>query len=193
IFSARTRDRMLEIMRDSRLGTHGGLALIFVLVAKVLVVGELLLRDVNPIAALAAACAVGRGMAVLLMYRHRYAREKGLGNLFIGKISLQQTLVTMALAIALATALLGLQGLRAALIALVMLPFAPQPTLASAPYLLASCALQVVYTVLVAKTYQVSDMSQTYPLMRGTAPLLVAAISVLFLGDRLSPLAWLGI
>ena len=35
----------------------------------------------------------------------------------------------------------------------------------------------------------VSDMSQTYPLMRGTAPLLVAAISVLFLGDRLSPLA----
>ncbi len=48
IFSARTRDRMLEIMRDSRLGTHGGLALIFVLVAKVLVVGELLLRDIQP-------------------------------------------------------------------------------------------------------------------------------------------------
>jgi hypothetical protein len=38
---------------------------------------------------------------------------------------------------------------------------------ASADNLLASCALQVVYTVLVAKTYQVSDMSQTYPLMRG--------------------------
>ena len=34
IFSARRRERMLEIMRDSRLGTHGGLALIFVLVAK---------------------------------------------------------------------------------------------------------------------------------------------------------------
>ncbi|MHC0957443.1 EamA family transporter [Klebsiella pneumoniae] len=82
-------------------------------------------------------------------------------------------------------AAIGVSG-SAALIALVMLPFAPQPALVSAPYLLASCALQVVYTVLVAKTYQVSDMSQTYPL-------LVAAISVLFLGDRLSPLAWLGI
>ncbi len=63
---------MLEIMRDSRLGT-GGLALI-VLVAKVLVVGELLLRDIHPIA--------GGGlrrsrMAVLLMYRHRYARKRG--------------------------------------------------------------------------------------------------------------------
>ncbi len=47
----------------------------------------------------------------------------------------------------------------------------------------------VVYTVPVAKTYQVSDMSQTYPLMRGTAPLLVALISVLFLGDSLSSMA----
>ncbi len=51
----------------------------------------------------------------------------------------------------------------------------------------------VVYTVRVAKTYQVSDMSQTYPLMRGTAPLLVALISVLFLGDSLSSLARVGI
>ena len=89
-------------------------------------------------------------------------------------------------------AAIGVSG-SASLIALVLLPFAPQPTLASVPFLAVSCALQVVYTVLVAKTYQVSDMSQTYPLMRGTAPLLVAIISVIFLGDHLSPLAWLGI
>jgi drug/metabolite transporter (DMT)-like permease len=81
----------------------------------------------------------------------------------------------------------------AAAMALVILPFSPQPALASVPYLAISCALQVVYTVLVAKTYQVSDMSQTYPLMRGTAPLLVAMISVIFLGDALSTLAWGGI
>ncbi|ATM07975.1 MULTISPECIES: DMT family transporter [Raoultella] len=89
-------------------------------------------------------------------------------------------------------AAIGVSG-SAALTALVALPFAPQPSLASVPYLVLSSALQVVYTVLVAKTYQVSDMSQTYPLMRGTAPLLVAVISVAFLGDTLSPLAWTGI
>ncbi|WP_174509627.1 EamA family transporter [Klebsiella oxytoca] len=89
-------------------------------------------------------------------------------------------------------AAIGVSG-SAALIAMVVLPFAPQPGLASAPYLVLSSALQVVYTVLVAKTYQVSDMSQTYPLMRGTAPLLVAIISVAVLGDSLSPLAWSGI
>ncbi|WP_044183987.1 DMT family transporter [Phytobacter massiliensis] len=81
----------------------------------------------------------------------------------------------------------------AAAMALVMLPFSPQPALASVPFLAASCVLQVIYTVLVAKTYQVSDMSQTYPLMRGTAPLLVALISVVALGDSLSGLAWTGI
>lgn len=89
-------------------------------------------------------------------------------------------------------AAIGVSG-SAALIAMVALPFVPQPTLSSAPYLVLSSALQVVYTVLVAKTYQVSDMSQTYPLMRGTAPLLVAIISVAVLGDSLSPLAWSGI
>ena len=81
----------------------------------------------------------------------------------------------------------------AAFIALVLLPFSPQPSAACWPFLGVSCALQVVYTVLVAKTYQVSDMSQAYPLMRGTAPLLVALISVLVLGDSLSWLAWSGI
>ena len=107
-------------MRDSRLGTHGGLALIFVLVAKVLVVGELLLRDVQPHRS------AGGGL-------RRRSRDGGTADvspsLCAGKglaicywqISLQQTLTTLAIAIALATALLGLQGLRAALIALVLI------------------------------------------------------------------------
>ncbi len=47
-------------MRDSRLGTHGGLALIFVLLAKVLAVSELALRDTPMLAAIAGACIAGR-------------------------------------------------------------------------------------------------------------------------------------
>ena len=87
---------------------------------------------------------------------------------------------------------IGVTG-SAALIALLLLPFAPAPSSASVPFLIASTILQVIYTVLVAKTYQISDMSQTYPLMRGTAPLLVAIVSVLLLGDHLSAMAWFGI
>lgn len=66
------------------------------------------------LAALAAACAAGRGSAVLLMYRHRYAREEGLGNVFIGKVSGRQTCITLGLAVIVATVLLhGMQGLAA--------------------------------------------------------------------------------
>lgn len=77
---------MLEIMRDSRLGTHGGLALIFVVLAKILVLSELALRGESILASLAAACAVSRGTAALLMYRHRYARKKGLAMCSLAKL-----------------------------------------------------------------------------------------------------------
>lgn len=96
IFSARTREKMLEIMRDSRLGTHGGLALIFVLFAKVLLVSELSLRGNNMLGVLAGASVAGRAACVMLMYRQKYARESGMGNLFIGKVSGMQTAVTLA-------------------------------------------------------------------------------------------------
>ena len=36
-------------------------------------------------------------------------------------------------------------------------------------------------------------MSQAYPLMRGTAPLLVALVSRFWLGEHLSPAAWAGV
>jgi adenosylcobinamide-GDP ribazoletransferase len=116
VFSARTRERMLEIMRDSRLGTHGGLALVFVLVAKILVISELSLRGLSVPAALGAACAAGRGCAVVMMYGHRYAREEGLGNLFIGKVTFRQALITLALALAVAVGLEGTKGLMALII-----------------------------------------------------------------------------
>ncbi|MEJ3965283.1 adenosylcobinamide-GDP ribazoletransferase [Citrobacter braakii] len=120
IFSARRRERMLEIMRDSRLGTHGGLALIFVLLAKVLVVSELALRGTPMLAALAAACVAGRGTAVLLMYRHRYAREEGLGNVFIGKVTGRQTCVTLGFATILAAVLLpSMRGVAALVVTIV--------------------------------------------------------------------------
>lgn len=120
VFSARSRESMLEIMRDSRLGTHGGLALIFVLLAKVLVISELSLRGTPVLAALAAACAVGRGTAVLLMYRHRYAREEGLGNVFIGHVTGTQTCFTLGLAAILAAVLLpGMQGVAALVVTMV--------------------------------------------------------------------------
>ncbi|MFC0228436.1 adenosylcobinamide-GDP ribazoletransferase [Serratia aquatilis] len=97
VFSARSRENMLEIMRDSRLGTNGGLALVFIVLAKVLVVSELALRGLPMLATLMAAGVASRSLVVLLMHRQRYAREgDGLGNIYIGRVNGMQTLLTLA-------------------------------------------------------------------------------------------------
>lgn len=81
----------------------------------------------------------------------------------------------------------------AALIAIVALPFLPVPARASWSYLAVSALLQVGYLVLLVRIYRVVDMSLAYPLMRGSAPLTVAMISTLGLGEALPGLAWIGI
>ncbi|MFL1551672.1 EamA family transporter [Pseudomonas sp. D47] len=81
----------------------------------------------------------------------------------------------------------------ASLIALAAIPFLALPAPESWPFIGASVILQVLYFVLVASTYRIADMSQTYPIMRGTAPLVVATVSVFVLAEPLSAFAWLGI
>jgi drug/metabolite transporter (DMT)-like permease len=73
------------------------------------------------------------------------------------------------------------------------LPFLKAPAAASIPYLIASALLQIAYFLLVARIYQVADMSQAYPLMRGAAPLIVAVATALGREDALSPFAWTGV
>jgi len=81
----------------------------------------------------------------------------------------------------------------AAAIAALSLPFLPRPAPESWPFIASSTLFQIGYFVLVARAYHIADMSLTYPLMRGTAPLLVAVACVAWLGDFLSAHAWLGI
>jgi drug/metabolite transporter (DMT)-like permease len=79
------------------------------------------------------------------------------------------------------------------LLAAAALPFLPAPNAASWPYMAASTVLELLYGVVLATAYRVGDLSHAYPLMRGTAPLLVAAASSALLGERLSGRVWLGI
>ena len=81
----------------------------------------------------------------------------------------------------------------AALIAVVALPFLPAPARSSWPWLAVSALLQVGYLVLLVRIYRVVDMSLAYPLMRGSAPLVVALISHLWLGETMPRFAWIGI
>ncbi|SEO33243.1 DMT family transporter [Paenibacillus sp. OV219] len=68
----------------------------------------------------------------------------------------------------------------------------PLPLLAYGLILL-SMIIQGVYGKLLSLAYQVGDLSQLYPLMRGTATLLVPLIGIAFLGESLSGWGWLGL
>ncbi|HHY50723.1 MAG TPA: EamA family transporter [Alphaproteobacteria bacterium] len=80
-----------------------------------------------------------------------------------------------------------------ALIAAGTLPFLPQPAPESWPFLATTMVLQIVYFALVASAYAAADMSQIYPLMRGLAPLLVAVVGTMLLGENPGPVGWVGI
>lgn len=79
------------------------------------------------------------------------------------------------------------------LLAALALPFLPFPNPASWPLLAASAGIHVVYFLLVAAAYEAGDMGYAYPIMRGTAPLLVALSSVAILGEPLSSGGWIGL
>jgi drug/metabolite transporter (DMT)-like permease len=80
-------------------------------------------------------------------------------------------------------------GIAAALV----LPFLPLPDRASWPFILISSVIHVAYYSLLAAAYRTGDLSVAYPLMRGTAPLVVTLASGLVLAEPLTGKAYLGV
>lgn len=56
-----------------------------------------------------------------------------------------------------------------------------------------SAALQAFYAWLLSHTYRRGDLSQVYPVMRGTPTLLIPLAGICFLGERITLWGWLGI
>ncbi len=70
--------------------------------------------------------------------------------------------------------------------AVAALLFAPVPSLESLPYILAGAVLHVGYQLFLLDAYRIGDLTQVYPLARGSAPLMVAGVSVMMMGLHLS-------
>lgn len=60
-------------------------------------------------------------------------------------------------------------------------------------WLLGSLVVHVIYFLAMVKAFQAADMSATYPVMRGTAPVFAAMGAVIFLGDSMSLAVALGL
>lgn len=79
------------------------------------------------------------------------------------------------------------------IVALALSPFVGAPAWAAWPWLAASVAIHLVYFAALIESYRTGDLGQVYPIARGSAPLMTAAITSIFVGEKLSVLGWAGI
>ncbi len=78
-------------------------------------------------------------------------------------------------------------------VALAFAPWTGMPALAAWPWLLASVVIHLVYFASLIESYRTGDLGQVYPIARGSAPLMTAAVTSIFVGEKLSALGWTGI
>jgi drug/metabolite transporter (DMT)-like permease len=78
-------------------------------------------------------------------------------------------------------------------LALALLPFFPAPGMPSWPWIAVSALLHTGYKLFLIRAYEHGDLSQVYPLARGTVPLLTALVGALVLGESLTPLRTLAV
>ena len=78
-------------------------------------------------------------------------------------------------------------------IALMAIFIVPSPARESWPYIASSIVLHTSYMAFLLQAYRIGDLTQVYPIARGSAPLLVAVVSVVFLGVSLSQIELLSL
>lgn len=108
IWSGRPREQMLEIMRDSRVGSHAVTAGILVLLAKIIILGQI--PPDAKTAALLLFPVLGRWSMVYAATIHPYARSQGLGS-FTAYLGKWQLIFASAVTVAVSYYLLQTAGL----------------------------------------------------------------------------------
>lgn len=80
-----------------------------------------------------------------------------------------------------------------ALVSAVTALFLAPPAKASWFYAVLSAVLHVGYNLFLVRSYRVGDLGQTYPISRGSSPILITVGAAVFAGESVGGLAMLGI
>jgi drug/metabolite transporter (DMT)-like permease len=88
---------------------------------------------------------------------------------------------------------MGIVTLSGSIFSLFFLPFVDAPNSASWLLLGLTVLLHTMYHLFLPIAYDHGDLGQVYPIARGSAPLLVALGALLVIGERLAPLALVGV
>jgi len=77
-------------------------------------------------------------------------------------------------------------GIFGGLATMTLLPFLPVPSRELWLWIIGSAIIHTGYKLFLIQAYKAGDLSQIYPLARGTAPLIVTIISIFYLGEALN-------
>jgi adenosylcobinamide-GDP ribazoletransferase len=104
-----TREKVLDVMRDSRIGAFGVIGLVFLIGAKYLALDQI--PDPSLSRSLIVMAVMGRSAMVLVCYRSPYARAgQGLAKPFTENLGIYEALFSAFSALAIAVALMGVKG-----------------------------------------------------------------------------------
>ena len=104
------REKILEVMRDSRIGAFGVIGLILLIGAKYLALDQIPSASIPYTLILMAV--MGRNAMVLVCYRSPYARSsEGLAKPFAENLSAREVLISSALAFGIAFLFMGFKGI----------------------------------------------------------------------------------
>ncbi|EPY2304447.1 adenosylcobinamide-GDP ribazoletransferase [Clostridium sporogenes] len=107
-FSLRDKERIIEIMKDSRIGSYGTIALIIDLLLKYQLLYSLVLKGYS--IAIVLAPIIGRISILFLCLSKRTAKKNGSGNIFIGNMSKPIIFSITIIVLIISTYLLGLKA-----------------------------------------------------------------------------------
>jgi drug/metabolite transporter (DMT)-like permease len=88
---------------------------------------------------------------------------------------------------------LAVMTIGAGLGAVPLILLTPLPHAAAWPYILLSGALHTGYNLFLIRAYRIGDFSQSYPIARGSSPMLVAIGAALLVGERMGSATWIGV
>lgn len=88
---------------------------------------------------------------------------------------------------------LAVMTIGSGLAALPLIFYLPLPLPASWPYIVLSAVLHTAYNLFLIRAYRIGDFSQSYPIARGSSPLLVTLGAALLVGEQMSWMTLLGV
>ncbi len=108
--SGGSKERILEVMRDSRIGSFGVFSLIFLIGTKYLLLNQI--PDHSIYSSLILMTVLGRNSMILVCYRSPYAREgNGLGKVFTENLGYREVISSSLITLAITIFILGIKGI----------------------------------------------------------------------------------